>query len=489
LQIGPDDPIADREALETLAEHCGRFSPIVAVEDSPRPDSLLLDITGVARLFGGETAMAEEIINDFTRRGLMTHIAIADTPGAAWAVAHWTPSLMRRESDTECSTSTNTAAKGRDCKLKIENCKLQIDELGYQFPTPNHQSPIANSSIFVIVPPGGSSAALHPLPIEALRLGEKTLDLLHQLGIRRIGQLELLPRRELSSRFGPRLLKRMDQASGRLAEPLRARQPLPEFAADFSSEYPISHRENIEAVLEELIAQVAGKLAGCNRGAARLECRLELLSGDVFPVSFGLFEPTASQQHLLGLMQLQFERLRLPGPVTTIHVAATATAPLEHPQQEMFAGDSARQNPRHLAGLVDRLSSRLGRRAVLGVRLCHDAQPELAWRGDPLVGDTRRRRLRKIAPTEMPPRPLRLLPRPIRLAATSIMPDGPPLRFHLGGREHRVAHTWGPERIETGWWRGRTIGRDYYRVETATGRRFWLFRRLRDGQWFVQGMF
>jgi len=463
LQIGVDDPIADREALETLAEHCGRFSPVVAVEDSPRPDSLLLDITGVARLFGSETALAEEIVNDFTRRGLTVQVAIADTVAAAWAIAH----CRKRK-----------AEGGR------RKAELQIDQLAPKSQIGNHQS-----SIWVIVPPGEGCAALRPLPVEALRLGEQTINLLRHLGIEQIGQLEALPRRELPSRFGSQLLKRMDQASGRLAEPLRAHQPLPEFAADFSSEYPISQRQTIEAVLEELIAQVAGKLAGCDRGAARLECRLELLSGDVFPVSFGLFEPTASQQHLLGLMQLQFERLRLPGPVTTIHVAATATAPLEHPQQEMFAGDSARENPRHLAGLVDRLSSRLGRRAVLGVRLCHDAQPELAWRGDPLVSDTRRRRLRKIVPREMPPRPLRLLPRPIRLVATSIMPDGPPLRFHMRGREHRVEHTWGPERIETGWWRGRTVGRDYYRVETATGRRFWLFRRLRDGQWFVQGMF
>ena len=55
--------------------------------------------------------------------------------------------------------------------------------------------------------------------------------------------------------------------------------------------------------------------------------------------------------------------------------------------------------------------------------------------------------------------------------------------------EQTVVQSWGPERIETGWWRGRPVGRDYYGVETASAARFWLFRRLRDGKWFLHGMF
>jgi protein ImuB len=81
------------------------------------------------------------------------------------------------------------------------------------------------------------------------------------------------------------------------------------------------------------------------------------------------------------------------------------------------------------------------------------------------------------------------LARPFRLVAVSIMPDGPPLQFRFQGRPHRIMHTWGPERIETGWWRGRPIRRDYYRAETTTGRRYWLFRQLDDGGWFLHGTF
>ena len=118
-----------------------------------------------------------------------------------------------------------------------------------------------------------------------------------------------------------------------------------------------------------------------------------------------------------------------------------------------------------------------------------DAQPELAWRYDPLLDGSRRRRRSVFETTGLPPRPLRLLCRPISLRSKSTAPDGPPLLFQLRNREHRVAQSWGPERIETGWWRGQVIGRDYYRIETVDGRRFWLFRRLRDGRWFLHGVF
>ena len=86
-------------------------------------------------------------------------------------------------------------------------------------------------------------------------------------------------------------------------------------------------------------------------------------------------------------------------------------------------------------------------------------------------------------PAEEPP------PRPVRLETVSIVPDGPPLRFRLGPESHRIVSADGPERIETAWWRGECVRRDYYVVETETGSRWWLFRRLRDGAWFLHGQF
>ena len=82
-----------------------------------------------------------------------------------------------------------------------------------------------------------------------------------------------------------------------------------------------------------------------------------------------------------------------------------------------------------------------------------------------------------------------LLDPPVTLEALSVVPDGPPIRFSFRGHAHRVARYWGPERIETGWWRGKSVRRDYYRIETEEGQRFWLFRRLEDGAWGMHGVF
>lgn len=468
----PDWPSRRMPRLD--AAHCERFSPTVGVESSADPESLLLDITGLAHLFGGEAALAQQIVDDFARRGLSVRVAIADTLGAAWAVAH--------------------------------SCAIRV------------------------VPPGEAAAALSPLPIELLRLNEEMVALLHQLGIEEIGQLEMLPRGELATRLGAQVLQRLDQAVGRLDEPIVPCQPTPLFRAHWAFEHPTGRRETIEQVLEHLIAQVAAMLIRRGRGALRLECRLDCQPESPVRVGVGLFEPTAKVKHLFQLVELQLERLRIPAPVTAIHVEATIAAPLEYWQQELFADESTRQRPRQLAALVDRLTSRLTEQAVARVRLKSDAQPELAWQCDPLVDrasglthrncrvpraarlpvqETRADKLpvapnttsyvyqtargrctgRQEMPADLPPRPLRLLPRPQRLAATSVLPSGPPVRFQHGGQEHHVAHTWGPERIETGWWRGQSVGRDYFCVETTTGRRFWLYRRLRDGQWFLHGMF
>ena len=93
------------------------------------------------------------------------------------------------------------------------------------------------------------------------------------------------------------------------------------------------------------------------------------------------------------------------------------------------------------------------------------------------------------ADRDLPPRPLRLFSSPIPLAAVAVVPDGPPVQLVIRGQTQRVKWSWGPERIETGWWRRRAVGRDYYRVETDSGCRFWVFRQLADGRWFWHGCF
>ena len=461
VHLEPYDATADRRMLEKIAEGCRQFSPVVGLEDAPAPSSLLLDISGLGHLFGGEAALAERVVRGFHRRGLRVRIGVADTIGAAWAMAHF----------------------GQQQQEGGGSLFPYRPPTGLELPSDDKADTEKDSR-----PP------FDDLPIEALRLPEATVDLLHQLGVFQVGQLALLPRNELNARFGPELLKRWDQALGRLAEPILA-QPLPaDFGVEQSIEYPTSRRETIEWILRQLIGQLSEMLLGGGRGVTRLSCRLACQAAGAVEFSLGMFQPTASSQHLFQLVQMRLERLALPAPVAAVSLRAALTAPLQQGQQELFLDRRETQRLRWLAALVDRLGSRLGHRAVVRPRLVSDAQPELAWHADPIlenhpIKQLRRRQFSSTAPGELPPRPLRLVRRPVGLAAISIQPDGPPLHFEFCGRQHRIAATWGPERIETGWWRGRLVGRDYYRIETDAGRRFWLFRRLHDGRWFLHGMF
>jgi protein ImuB len=325
--------------------------------------------------------------------------------------------------------------------------------------------------------------------------------LLHSLGVWRIEQLEALPRRELSSRFGPELLDCLDRVTGRLSEPLPAWDPPPQFAVSWSAEFPTARRETLEAALEHLVRRLAAMLIQAGRGVMRLECLLKCVAGrgtceaGQLQVAVGLFRPSAWANHLVELLQVRFESLQLPGPVDSIGLTAAATAPLELRQQELFSEGQTRVDSHHLSGLIDRLSNRLGHTCVMRVRLIPDAQPELACHYLPLVlkgsdlflrADSRRvgasRRARQIDLTPLF-RPLRLLTQPVRL------PGGIDGSFSFAGQQQRIVRRLGPERIETGWWRGRTVARDYYRIETATGRWYWVFQRLPCGPWFLHGMF
>ena len=190
---------------------------------------------------------------------------------------------------------------------------------------------------------------------------------------------------------------------------------------------------------------------------------------------------------------MQLEQLTLPGPVHHVSIRAITTASLEDRQYQLL-DDSARDVPCQVARLVNRLSSRLGRDGVLGVRRQSDAQVEFAYRYVPLTGQSTKTRRgsttakqhKSNAPGQ---RPLQLYVPPWPVDAVAVVPQGPPISFLYQGQQHRVAQHWGPERIETGWWRGRSVRRDYYRVEDQRGSRFWLFRRLSDGKWFLQGTF
>jgi protein ImuB len=141
-----------------------------------------------------------------------------------------------------------------------------------------------------------------------------------------------------------------------------------------------------------------------------------------------------------------------------------------------------------VAGLIERLSSRLGNAAVLRPRLVPDAQPELAFEYEPWLAAAAARLREDRRPVRLT-RPPCLNPRPEPVRVMSAGPNRPPAWMQWDDREYAIERTWGPERMETGWWRGADVRRDYYVAETTDGERFWVFQDLAAGGWFVHGVY
>jgi protein ImuB len=303
---------------------------------------------------------------------------------------------------------------------------------------------------------------------------------------------------------------RIEQVLGELDEPLAVYRAPVEHSAGLSLEYP-THDQNIIADrIGQLTEKVRAGLATCQRGALRMACRLDLSAHPPLTLKIGLFAPTSDAKHLCGLILNQLETKKLPSCVTHLAVSVTLSAPLRSAQTSLFDDelyDLHSVSGSAISRLVDSLSGRLGRDAVVGVKLEDDPLPERAFRVSPLAGNRalsrkpesttssrsgndlssiRSRYSDQPSPDDAMRRPLSLLSEPIPLAVAfengsfhlNLSSPQLPDRIRLDGVVHLIVAHWGPERIETDWWKGSCIGRDYYRIETNQGHWWWIFRNL-----------
>ncbi len=448
------DPAADRRALAALADGCGRYTPWTAVDGDggPRGGGLWLDITGCTHLFGGEGALIDDLVGRLDRLGFAATAAVADTMGAAWAVARFA---------------------GRET------------------------APCA------VVPSGEAEIrrVLAPLPVAGLRLPAAVVDGMARVGLRRIGDLYAVPRAPLAARFGDAVVRRLDQALGRVREPLSPRRPPPAHHVRLAFADPIGHADQIAAALGRLLGDLRVRLEHAHKGVRRLDLTLYRVDGTHTGVAVGTARPVRDAAHLERLFADKLEQLDPGFGVEVMVLAATTVDPLG-PQQDDLDGGAKEARDDDLARLVDRLGNRLGPRSV--VRLAPRAShvPERACRPAPALAAVTADGEMEGDHRPAQPRPLRLLPWPEPIEAVAPVPDHPPVLFRWRGRPHRVARAAGPERIAPEWWRDdpgppgerRCDVRDYYRVEDADGRRFWvyregLYRPDRLPRWYLHGLF
>jgi protein ImuB len=455
LQVRDADPAGDLADLRRLAMLLARrWTPVVDLSD---PDGLLLDLTGVAHLHGGEARMAMRLVRLLARHGVRACVGIADTAGAAWALARHGRGAVR------------------------------------------------------VCPPGAHVAALNPLPVGLLRLSEGAVELLARLGVTTIGQLRALPRRQLGRRFGDAVLARLDQAVGARPEPLDPVVPPERIQVGQRFAEPIATAEAIAHWLAELVPRLVEVLRKDGLGARQVELVLDRVDGVPQRLRIGLARASRDSEHLLRLLGRRIETVEPGYGIDAMALHVRRAEPLG---AETLGAALVEETPPDLGPLVDQIVNRIGAQRMWRVVPVESDMPERAsTRVAPLdpadasalslpEDDVRRLDGREADhPWHLRwPRPIRMLRRPERLDhVVAELPEQPPRRFTWRGVLHVVVHADGPERIAGEWWRRpaeRDAVRDYFRVEDEHGHRFWLYRSgdgLRgetgDLSWWLQGMF
>jgi protein ImuB len=477
------DLARDAKALEALARWMFRFTPRVCLparpqhstDENPEGDCIYLDVTGCERLYHGLENLAQELSRALDRLRLSASIAIASTPGAAWAFASF-------------------------------------------------------SDASPIVAPDQLPRLLPALPIAALRLDEEILGTLHHLGLETIGQVMNLPRSALPARFGPMLLERIDQALGTIAEPLNAVEYQSPVRASIEFDGVIDSLEAIWLVFKDLLAQVIDDLI--RRGAGARQIDVEFLRPYMSSIhrTIHLSHASRDPKNLFNLLRCSMEGLQQEAQRETDNKArkgkinralfserSTGFQPVHssvpheehicngfigirlkvpifervHDEQINLGGEAEQSTDVELANFIERLRIRLDLEAVEKAHLVESYIPERAYQCNEAVEDLAHSSTVALHPGA-PPRPLHLLAEPIEIhvmVSPSEDRDGRPILFRFDHHVHELTQTVGPERIAGEWWHGHHRTRDYFDVEDQTGKRFWLFRVQETSRWYLHGEF
>jgi protein ImuB len=508
----PAHPRAEAAFLEALRRWAERFSPWVGTDGA---DGLLLDVTGCAHLFDGEAGLARTVTEGCAELGLTLQLGLADTVGAAWALAHYAgqgavPPHNGDAIEQEARATRARAGRRRGAGL-----------------APRAAAGGAASASHAIAPPGQMRSALDPLPVAALRLDADTCAALARLGLRRVGDLAGQPRAGLARRFGTDLARRLDQAFGLVAEPVAPPRHGPRFVLRLTLPDPIGLETDLRAGLDRLLPPLARRLSDAGQGARVV--RLEALRCDHWTVAVDvtLAAATADPARIRPLLDMKLPDIDAGPGIDALRLAVLQTEPQRardaagHLDAAARAGQMGAQVA--LEDLVARLGARLGGTAASRLHPAGSHIPEKTatvhaagwsapagdWPPAPTPRPLLMWRPEPVTPVAAGPDPGPDGDAPCDITGTTAEPDAPPpytpppgLRTPPPGRfrwrrgHHACAAATGPERIAPEWWLDdpdwRSGTRDYWQITTTGGARLWLFYahgRTMPGGWFCQGAF
>jgi protein ImuB len=446
LTILDHDPDADLKTLNAIADWCDRFTPLVALTHVPEsvPDGLVLDISGCAHLFGGEAMLMKTLCHTLTRQGFVVSAAISGTAVAARALTRY-----------------------------------------------KHG---------VIVPPGEEADAVFALPVATLGVDQSIITGLRRAGLKTIGDVATRSRHEISARFGADFTNVLQQVLGEADAPISPRKPVPDYVTEKRFAEPVLTSDVLLRTLGELADVLAAAMERHGKGARRLEASFFRTDGVVRVIAVDAGQAVTDARIALRLFNERLDALADPlDPGFGFDLVRLAASQIASVVSTQYGFDPATHEADDVARLIDRLSARLGAGRVIRYVPQDTHIPEYAV--------TRMPAQRKVPndidwlahpPHEPPNRPLRLFETPERIkVGFALVPDGPPTSFLWRQLTHRVIRAEGPERIAMEWWRadGKTLTRDYFRIEDDMGLRFWLFREglfgreLVQPHWFLHGQF
>jgi len=431
LALAPDLEAVDRDleaearVMQELATWAMRFTPAVSLDPS---NALLLDVRGSLQLFGGFEKLRGAIVDGLGERGYRFTLACAPTALAAlWF-----------------------AKSGRDA---------------------------------VVFDRAALPGQLGDLSIDCMGWPANILRMLTGIGVATVGECIRLPRDGLARRLGPARLAELDQAFGARPEPRAFHQPPRSFAANLDLPVETTDASFVLNAVQKLLARLEEFLRRHQGAVQLLWISLYRHDAPVMLECIGLLRASSDTAYLLELARMRLDAMRLDAPVVAVGLRAPMLDSSSASEQDLL-GDQQDRRETALA-LVEQLRVRLGAEAVHGIRSVREHRPEAAWRRVAFSAHASKRRDRASAGVGECPyapvarRPVWMLEEPKALYASDGRPVfGDVLEFESD-----------PERIETGWWDGRDIRRDYYVARDRRGIRFWVFRDCRESRWYLHGLF